>query len=376
MCYGFYFIRYTFGSEFERELKREVFKIVPRGREFGTFGWYFRACVYITLYFYLQYLWVTKGASWQLALAYGFVKASMGLNVQHDANHGAASKTPWINHLLGLGADLIGGSKWLWMQQHWTHHAYTNHSKKDPDTHGSEPVFLFHNHPKGHPIRSFVHKFQPVYFFILASLYWVTEMFNPASWNLKHSGALNSGFRMDNDYTVSRRKYARIIRFFYILIHVVAPIMKQGLKWSVIGNILLMGGSGSVILAVLFAISHNFEGADRDPTHMLDTKKGDVEKTPVDWYKAQVETSSSYGGFISGYLTGGLNFQVEHHLFPRMSSSWYPYIAPVVRDVCRKHNVKYVYFPWVFQNIVSSVKYLYQSGTGEYKMESPYSGKL
>ena len=56
-------------------------------------------------------------------------------------------------------------------------------------------------------------------------------------------------------------------------------------------------------------------------------------------FKSQVETSCTYGGAISGYFTGGLNFQVEHHLFPRMSSAWYPYIAPTVRRVCAKHNV-------------------------------------
>jgi fatty acid desaturase (delta-4 desaturase) len=55
-----------------------------------------------------------------LSIVYGVSQAFIGLNVQHDANHGAASKRPWVNHLLGLGADFIGGCKWLWMEQHWT----------------------------------------------------------------------------------------------------------------------------------------------------------------------------------------------------------------------------------------------------------------
>jgi fatty acid desaturase (delta-4 desaturase) len=55
-----------------------------------------------------------------LAVAYGISQALIGLNVQHDANHGAASKKAWVNNLLGLGTDLIGSSKWLWMEQHWT----------------------------------------------------------------------------------------------------------------------------------------------------------------------------------------------------------------------------------------------------------------
>ena len=111
---------YKFDTPFEREIKEEVFKIVRRGKEFGTFGWHFRAYCYIALFFGLQYLWVTTETSILLAVVYGVSQAFIGLNVQHDANHGAASRTPWVNNLLGLGADFIGGSKWLWFQQHWT----------------------------------------------------------------------------------------------------------------------------------------------------------------------------------------------------------------------------------------------------------------
>ena len=111
---------YKFDTPFEREIKQEVFKIVRRGREFGTPGWYFRCAFYVSFFFGLQYLWVTKETSFLLALIYGVSQAFIGLNVQHDANHGAASKRPWVNDLLGLGADFIGGSKWLWMEQHWT----------------------------------------------------------------------------------------------------------------------------------------------------------------------------------------------------------------------------------------------------------------
>jgi fatty acid desaturase (delta-4 desaturase) len=111
---------YKFDTPFEQEIKREVFKIVRRGKEFGTTGYLFRAFSYIAFFFYLQYLWVTGATTYTLAIIYGVSQAFIGLNVQHDANHGAASRRPWVNNLLGLGADFIGGSKWLWMEQHWT----------------------------------------------------------------------------------------------------------------------------------------------------------------------------------------------------------------------------------------------------------------
>merc|ERR1711966_294727 len=119
-----------------------------------------------------------------------------------------------------------------------------------------------------------------------------------------------------------------------------------------------------------FSLSHNFENSDRDPT-----KSYKETGKPVCWYKAQVETSSTYGGFISGCLTGGLNFQIEHHLFPRMCSAWYPFIAPKVREVCKKHGVRYAYYPWVHQNFISTVKYMHSTGTGANWEMEPLSGK-
>ena len=116
----FFINSYKFDTPFEREVKAEVFKIVRRGREFGTLGWYSRAFFYVGLFFGLQYLWVTTPTSYLLAIVYGMSQAFIGLNVQHDANHGASSKKHWINAIFGLGADFIGGSKWLWLEQHWT----------------------------------------------------------------------------------------------------------------------------------------------------------------------------------------------------------------------------------------------------------------
>jgi fatty acid desaturase (delta-4 desaturase) len=114
-----YYSEYKWDTPFEREMKREVYKIVRRGQEFGTYGYFFRAISYIAMFFYLQYLWMQE-SSYTLAIVYGISMGLIGLNVQHDANHGAASRKVWVNDLLGLGADLIGGSKWLWMEKHWT----------------------------------------------------------------------------------------------------------------------------------------------------------------------------------------------------------------------------------------------------------------
>jgi len=361
---------YLFDTEFEREIKREVFKIVRRGREFGTWGYLFRAFFYIGLLGCLQYIWATTGATWKLAIALGVSQALIGLNVQHDANHGAASRKPWVNDILGFGADFIGGCKWSWMEQHWTHHAYTNHADKDPDSFSAEPMMLFNDYPLGHPARKFYHKFQALFFLPILSFYWLSTVFNPQIIDLVHRGAESVGIRMDNDFLVKRRKYAIALRLLYIYWNIACPLMISGINATTLLQILSMGCVESLTLSVLFSLSHNFENADRDPTKAF-RNSGE----PVCWFKSQVETSSTYGGFIAGCLTGGLNFQVEHHLFPRMCSAYYPVIAPTVRKICKKHGVKYSYYPWVWQNFIATIKYMHKAGTGSNWMQ-PLKGDL
>lgn len=376
---------YKFDTPFEREIKSEVFKIVRRGREFGTPGFFLRVAIYVSLFATMQYLFATSTeftttlelplgmGVWKgvvLAVVFGISQAFIGLNVQHDANHGAASKKPYINDLLGFGADLIGGCKWSWLAQHWTHHAYTNHSDKDPDSFSSEPVFNFNDYPPGHPKRKWWHKFQGVYFLGMLSFYWLSMIFNPQIIDLRHSGAAYVGIKMESDFIVKRRKWAIMLRLMYLYLNIYCPIANNGFNFSTVGIILLMGVSESLLLSGLFVLSHNFENSNRDPTASF-RETGE----PVCWFKSQVETSSTYGGQIAGMITGGLNFQVEHHLFPRMSSAWYPYIAPTVRRVCEKHGVKYAYYPWIWQNFSSTVKYMHQAGTGVNWDLEPLSGR-
>ena len=365
--------RYKFDTPFANEVKKEVFKIVHRGREFATPGYLLRAVFYVSLYAVLQYTWITQGSSWKLAMLYGVAQALIGLNVQHDGNHGAVSgKYPWMNNLLGLGADFIGGSKWLWMEQHWTHHAFCNHQEKDPDALSGEPIFLWTDYAPDHPKRQWWHNFQGVYYMFILSFYWLSEVFNPQIFDLKQRGAMSAGIQMNSPYLVNRRGVAIALRLYYIFVHVVVPCLHHGVGFRALGDIAILASTESLALAILFSLSHNFEHSDRDPMQKVDTTDG-----LVDWYKSQAETSCTYGGFLSGCLTGGLNFQVEHHLFPRMSSAWYPYIAPTVRKVCKKHGVQYAYYPWMIQNLISTFKYMSAAGTGSnWKDGNPYSGKL
>ena len=97
-------------------------------------------------------------------------------------------------------------------------------------------------------------------------------------------------------------------------------------------------GHAASLSQVPFALSHNFEDSNRYPT----------AAGQQCWYRMQVETSSTYGGKIAGYLTGGLNFQIEHHLFPGMPQFRHPQVSPRVKALFAKHGLPYderSYFP-------------------------------
>ena len=229
---------------------------------------------------------------------------------------------------------------------------------------------LFNDYPLDHPARKWFHRFQAFFYLPVLAGYWISSVFNPQILDLQQRGALSVGIQMKSDYIKKSVKYAIALRALYIYCNIVAPFMKQGVNFETFGHIMLMGVAESLCLAILFSLSHNFVNSDRDPTAHF-RKTGE----PVCWFKSQVETSSTYGGWISGALTGGLNFQVEHHLFPRMSSAWYPYIAPTVREVCKKHGVHYAYYPWVWQNLISTIEYMHAAGTGANWIKDPLSGK-
>eukprot|EP00283_Hemiselmis_rufescens_P002090 CAMPEP_0173468700 /NCGR_PEP_ID=MMETSP1357-20121228/76986_1 /TAXON_ID=77926 /ORGANISM="Hemiselmis rufescens, Strain PCC563" /LENGTH=445 /DNA_ID=CAMNT_0014436925 /DNA_START=41 /DNA_END=1378 /DNA_ORIENTATION=- len=347
---------YTFGSEFEKDLIASVAKVVKPSQRFATFGFWFRCAFYVSLYALLTYFYVSQGSSITLCILIGMSQASIGLNVQHDANHGAVSPTAFWNDFLGFGADMIGGCKYLWLQQHWTHHAFTNDITRDPDASSTDPFFLFHDYDKNSATRKAMHVFQHFYMIPVLAMYWASSIFNTNVVTLQHTGAADAGMKFANQYRESQRPISVLLRSLYLGLYCATPFYYH--SWpTALAHVWLMAVSESLTLAIPFALSHNFLDSERHP----------VANGKTCWYKSQVETSSTYGGHIAGYLTGGLNFQIEHHLFPRMSSAWYPYIQPTVREVCKRHGVNYVYYPNIFSNLYSTFSYIAQVGSGSYE---------
>lgn len=298
--------------------------------------------LFLTLIFEILYL---KTNSLIVSLLLGTLYALIGLNVGHDANHGALGKAKWYHEIFKFSTDWIGGSKVMWIQQHvLSHHAYTNHVELDNDITSAEPFLVFH--PSSKKIRA-IHAFQHMFYVFIIKLYAFSSLFNLGTlMRMQHFDKFHtSAHALDaRTVTLSFRIFV-IFRLFLLPFFFQANLSVVDLLLKVSVTILTEG----IILAFLFLISHNFEESTK------------VEFTN-DWHMDQVITSSTYGGKIAGFFTGGLNYQIEHHLFPRISHVHYPKIHETVKEVCAKYGVKYTYYPDAFTNFWSTMLHIRDVG--------------
>mmetsp|Transcript_19609 Transcript_19609/g.25846 ORF Transcript_19609/g.25846 Transcript_19609/m.25846 type:complete len:447 (+) Transcript_19609:104-1444(+) len=347
---------YDMHSPFAKEVRKAVQdKLMELPNKWWAPSWvHWRTFLILTCTFSFDFSWCYYGPTLLKTFLLAFCMALVGLNIQHDANHGAFSKKPWINKVLGYTQDYIGGSRMLWIRQHVVgHHPNTSHEEFDPDVISGLPIMILHS--KFFTERKWFHALQHVYVWILLcflALSWVF-MDIQSAWNMQLGGWASVNKRMNKEkYFSIFGKMAFILRFL-------------GMGWYhtnslplTLGHFILLTALGGGYLGFFFILSHNFDDAVHATTQETDC-----------WYKIQAESSSNVGGFPLLVLNGGLNYQIEHHLFPRVSSAHYHYIAPTVKAVCEKHGVQYTHFPTVGENFKSTCNFLRNMGTGRVKAE-------
>lgn len=334
--------QFDFDTPFAQDLRAGILRAMKGVSHYAPTGWWVRFALITVATLAAELYWAVRG-SYAAMVAIGVLHALIGICIQHDASHGAVSSNPKINALLSYGADWIGNNRWLWMQQHVIgHHPHCNVEGKDPDAHSAEPLLQFHWAPT--IFRPWFMRFQHLYMYLVLPLYGPSVVYNVSQLlTMDHAGEVPR-----SEWIMSKRALAVAARLFYVARLVVAPILVGGASWLVaaLGVPLVTGA----VLTFVFVVSHNFEGSDRKPVQ-------DKNKR-VDFYKLQVETSCTYGGAVSSWFTGGLNMQIEHHLVPRINSWHYARIQSEVRRVCEAHGVRYAYFPTLWDNVRSTVKYM------------------
>jgi linoleoyl-CoA desaturase len=265
-----------------------------------------------------------------LAIVMGVGMAGIGFSISHDALHGAYSARPPVNRLLGFTFDLLGANGYLWRITHNViHHTYTNIQGVDEDLEVSPLIRL----SPGSPWRP-VHRTQPVHAWLLYSLstlFWVFVK------DYKYFLQRDLGPYRNKQHP--RKEIALLIggKAFYYGWSLVLPwLVVQVSWWQFLIGYLAMHLTAGLILGVVFQLAHVVEGAE----HLAPDATGHME---VAWMVHQLRTTSDFAtrnALVTWYV-GGLNHQVEHHLFPRVCSIHYPAIRPILRDVAARHGVPY-----------------------------------
>lgn len=332
------------------ELCEIINKILHKRKSFAPYSYYVKITVLISMTIGLEfYIHMYNCYCWYLSSIMGLFMAWIGLNIQHDANHGAISINPRINRILGMTQNWIGGSAIDWIHQHVVqHHLETNDVLDDPDIQGN--ILLRFNPIK--PLIKF-HMFQQIYFFLLISVMGIDVIFE----------SLYNNIRGVHHISMSKMlQYNRLFEIFTTFLFgvrwVIIPLVQQK-TWKMMVYVMFQTLPMYVVagyyLAFFFILSHNFSG----------TCFYDKTKSNSFLYK-QVTSSSNVGGRLLCFFNGGLNYQIEHHLFPRIHHSHYPNIAPFVREFCVVKNIPYTHFPTIYDNLCSFIQHLSDMGSNKH----------
>lgn len=289
--------------------------------------------MYLTPYFLLLFAGITTVwllmALWTLL---GLGKAFIGTSVMHDALHGSYSKNKTLNWLASISATLVGVDSKVWQIQHNViHHTYTNVEDTDEDI---LPRFVFRfseNQPK-----MWFHRYQHLYapiFYCVPLLEWITTKDFIKIFDYKSLEFIKKGkeFRIELA-SVILRKIIYYILFLALPIYMIqAPIM------TTIIMIIISHAVTGIMLASIFQTAHVLPN-----TEMIKVESDQIEKS---WAAHQLFTTSNYGmnNKILTWFVGGLNFQVEHHLFPDICHIHYPKIAKIVKETTGEFNLPYLY---------------------------------
>ncbi len=324
------------------ELCKIIEQILPRHESFANYNYYFKSCIllFLTLFFEF-YVHYTINYNFFNCSLLGLLYALIGLNIQHDANHGAISKNPNINRILGLTQNYIGGSAINWIHQHVVqHHVYTNDVHDDPDIMGSEILRI-------NPIQKLlpIHSYQYFYTFLIIGLFGFITIINSAKSLI--NGIIHTPM---TSYTIKYRKREFLATIIFFSRWILLPIYSSKSIYTLIYTLPLYFVAG-YYLAFFFIISHNFE-------NVISFDKN----TKYGFLRRQVMSSSNVGGSWLCFINGGLNYQIEHHLFPRISHVHYPKISHLVKKYCKDKNIPYIHFPSVYDNFISCTKHLYNMG--------------
>jgi len=333
-------------TEFWKTMKARVnayFEQTKQSSRGNTFM-YSKSFALLFMTWFLYYLILARGY-WLLSPVLGILMAINGLAIQHDANHGAFSSYNILNYIAGADNDFcVGGSSLMWRHQHVVgHHANPNDVHLDADTYSNFPILKTNPELPSRFYLRWQHFYAPFLYSLLGLDYYFMDI--PGFLNKAYQKIVLQPLRNVDQFVFWGGKL-----FFGVMFFVLPFFYYEGFSsiWKVILPIQLIGSN---FLASLFIVSHNADDVE------YNYKGGD-------WAEMQVRTSANWSIHSTAWwlAAGGLNFQIEHHLFPGICHVHYPAICPIVRKVCEEFNVPYTHYTTYTEIYLSHLRGLKKLG--------------
>jgi linoleoyl-CoA desaturase len=352
--------RFSGPDKFMKELRRRVdayFETTGRRRRdcpqmyFKTatiLAWFFGA--YFALLFFVHSPWLIA----VLAVVLGLALAGIGFNIQHDGGHKGYSEYKAVNKIMAMTLDLMGGSSYLWDWKHNSiHHTYTNIAGEDDDI---DVGFLGRLSP--HQPRYWFHRMQSIYL-------WGLYGFLAIKWHLFDDFYQLAKAKI-GDKKIPRPKGMDLVVFiggkvlFFSMAFVIPMLLHPW--WAVLATYALAAFVSGVVLSIVFQLAHCVEGAEFPQP--VEQGEGERSKMETEWAIHQVQTTVNFSrrNPVLCWFLGGLNFQIEHHLFHKISHVHYPAISKVVEETCREYGVKYKAHETFFSAVRSHYRWLKEMG--------------
>lgn len=344
-------------TDFHREVTRRVDRYFADNHlsKYADGRMVFKTVVMFALYF-VPYGLILSGllplwAMWLCSAVMGLGLAGIGMSVMHDANHGAYSSNATVNKWLGYSLNLIGGDAFNWKVQHnQLHHTYTNIHGHDQDIRPRGNLRLTPAVP-----RNGAHRLQVYYAFVLYSiqtLFWVLlKDFMQVGFYMEYTGATG--------HTEKLKRLLQVIAFkaFYFFYILLIPALVLDITWwQLLIGFVTLHAVGGLVLTTVFQLAHVVEG-----TEYPELVNNTIE---AEWAIHQMNTTANFAPHnkLVTFFVGGLNFQVEHHLFQRICHVHYPAIAPIVEQTAREYGVPYLRNNTLGDAVASHVRLLQHLG--------------
>ena len=308
--------------------------------------------IFVAPYFLILFFDMAIG--WQLLLnvLMGIGMAGIGMNVMHDGNHGSYSSKPWVNKIMGGSIYVLAGNVYNWQVQHNVlHHTYTNIHGHDEDLDAGR-IIRFTKNAKWYSF----HRFQQYYSIFLYGL-------------LTFNWAITTDFTQMKDYLKRKLTYGEpqsptklwsvlvISKIVYALIWIVLPIVFGVTWWKVLLGYFVMHYTAGLILSIVFQLAHVVEETDNP----IPGENGKIENT---WAIHQLYTTANFApkNKLVNWFTGGLNHQIEHHIFPHISHVHYGKIAEIVKATAAECNLPYHEFKTMRSAVFAHFRHLKDLG--------------